>query len=789
VIGLPSSIRVKLTLFVAVVVTITAATTAVVGYRFAHQTLRDEINLRLSQKAADLRKLVLAYIARQKGNVALVASRTRLRQLLDERANGTVSPEQFQSETRKILLDAIVASRLENLPAEFRGGDFLAILIADESGRVVAATDEGALGQGISFNEDFLAGKRTAHLGVPFRKGDDYRAYVSCPAVTDGGRRFVVLVLLDVTLLAAILEDKRGLCETEEVYVGTRSAGGDVQLLLPTRLDPLTTEGSPQRFAILSRAIGGEEGLIQTRDYRNVEVLAAYAPLGYRDWGMVAKIDVAVAYRPLAMLRTALFGLEGCILLAGVAASYLLARRFSQPILALSEQAAAVAAGDLNARVKVTGADELGTLAAAFNHMIAELASAYATLEQRVRQRTSEMEQSNRQLHDSEDRLREQAEILQSVLDSIADGVVVADQHGKFVLWNPAAEHIIGIGTSDTGPQQWSERYGLFLPDTVTPLPADQVPLVRALRGECLANEEVFIRNPSRPEGVWVSVNGTPLRDRDGKASGGVVVFRDITERKRAAVALEQHAAELQRSNHELEQFAYVASHDLQEPLRTVAAYCQLVQRRYDDKLDREGKEFLAYAVESAARMKGLIDGLLDYSRVQTQGRPFVETAGDAALDHALANLSAAIAESGAKLTRDPLPTVSADARQLVHLFQNLVSNAIKYRGDATPEIHIGCQRKNDHWEFSVRDNGIGIAGEHAEKIFVIFQRLHTREEYPGTGIGLAICKRIVERHNGQLWVASEPGIGSTFYFTLPAHNHHHVPPAATAASKMVQDA
>ncbi len=781
-IGLPSSIRVKLTLFVTVVVTVTAVSTAIVGYRFAHETLRDQINQRLSQKAADLRKLVLAYIARQQGRAALVASRTRLRQLLDEHTDGTISPDQFQGESRKILQDAIDGSQPASLPTEFRGGEFLRILVADENGNVVTGTDGVPLDQTVAANEDFLAGKHAAHLGVPFRIGDDYRAYIACPAVTPGGRRFVVLVLLDVTPLAAMLQDENGLQESEEVFVGTQTADDDVHLLLPPRLNPSITAGPAEQFAILSRAIRGETGLIQTHDYRDVEVLAAYAPVGYRDWGLVAKINADVAYRPLAMLRTVLMFVEGGILLVGVAASYWLARRFSRPIQALSDQAAAVAAGDLNARVKVTSGDELGTLAAAFNHMTAELAAAYATLEQRVHERTAQLEQSNQQLHASEHKLREQAEILQSVLEGIADGVVVADRDGNFLLWNPAAERIVGIGQTDTGPEQWSKQYGLFMPDTLTPLPAEQVPLTRALRGERVVNEEIFIRNPSRPEGLWVSINGTTLRDREGQANGGVVVFRDISDRRRAEAELKQYSTELERSNRELEQFAYVASHDLQEPLRAVTGYCQLVQRRCADKLDGEAKEFLNYAIDGAARMKLLINALLDYSRVQTQGRPLVQTDAEEALGHALANLAAAINESGAQVTNDPLPAVDADANQLVHLFQNLVGNAIKYRRDKTPEVHIGCQLRADRWVFSIRDNGIGIAPEHTDRIFAIFQRLHTREEYPGTGIGLAICKRIVERHNGEIWVESEPGKGSTFYFTLPARTDQLAPPATSEA-------
>jgi len=249
---------------------------------------------------------------------------------------------------------------------------------------------------------------------------------------------------------------------------------------------------------------------------------------------------------------------------------------------------------------------------------------------------------------------------------------------------------------------------------------------------------------------------------------GWHTITRQRTDRNHAEVALRQYAEDLARSNAELQQFAYIASHDLQEPLRMVSSYTQLLRRRYKGKLDAEADEFIEFAVDGALRMQNLINDLLLYSRVGTDAIALEPIDFNVPLNRAVFNLQATIRESQALVTHSPLPTVRADASQLTQVLQNLIGNAIKFHGEDPPRIHVSTQLEDHRWVFSVADNGLGIEPQYAERIFAIFQRLHTRDQYSGTGIGLAVCKKVVERHGGRIWMKSEPGKGTTFYFTIP---------------------
>ncbi|MGH7864561.1 MAG: PAS domain-containing sensor histidine kinase, partial [Candidatus Binataceae bacterium] len=314
-----------------------------------------------------------------------------------------------------------------------------------------------------------------------------------------------------------------------------------------------------------------------------------------------------------------------------------------------------------------------------------------------------------------------------------------------------------------------SEVVGRAVPETVAPQSSSLVNgrYENLIQG---GGSQEFETVLTRKDGsaVEVSITMSPINDARGKVVAYSTLSHDVSERNRAERALVARSEELTRSNAELEQFAYVASHDLQEPLRMVASYVELIQRRYKGRLDSDADEFIHFAVDGATRMKGLINDLLNYSRAG-RGRPLQPVRLGEVVQRALTNLALAIEETGAAVACDAMPVVTGDESQLTELMQNLVANAIKFRGEKPPAIRIGAVRSGAAWLVSVRDNGIGISSEYSDRIFVMFQRLHGPTEYPGTGIGLAICKRIVERHGGRIWVESEPGNGANFKFTLAA--------------------
>jgi PAS domain S-box-containing protein len=378
-----------------------------------------------------------------------------------------------------------------------------------------------------------------------------------------------------------------------------------------------------------------------------------------------------------------------------------------------------------------------------------------------------ELSRGNAKLKEQADVLRKQAEVLQkaeqkfrALLEAAPDAMVMCRADGEIVMVNSQTEVLFG-GLRD---KLVARNIRELVPEWSFPQ--------RVERGvELLAVREDGARFP-------VEISFSPLETEEGTVVTSAI--RDISERRKAEEEIRrlntnlearvmERTEELLRSNEELQQFAYVASHDLQEPLRTVSIYAQLLARRYQGQLQGDADQFISFIVENAGRMEKLIHDLLDFSRVDARGSDFfANTSCEGALDDALRNLRSLIAESGAVITRDPLPQVMGDAVQLTRLFQNLLVNSIKYRSEDRPWIHVAANTSGHEWILSVKDNGMGIEPQYAEKVFGIFRCLQPRDKSSGSGMGLAICRKIVSRHEGRIWVESELGKGATFYFTLP---------------------
>ena len=356
-------------------------------------------------------------------------------------------------------------------------------------------------------------------------------------------------------------------------------------------------------------------------------------------------------------------------------------------------------------------------------------------------------------------------DLLQTTLASIGDGVVSTDADGRITFMNAIAAALCGWKEDAAAGKPIDEVLVMVREDTNERI---ENPILHALRtGEIvgLENHTVLIsKNGAR---FIVDDSASPIRDASGNMLGGVLVFRDVSERRRTERQLAALADELRRSNEDLSQFAYVASHDLRSPLKTVLQFAQLLEREYGDRLG-EGKELLDFITGGARRMAKLIEDLLTFATVSANAAaPQEEVSVEEPLKTAIANLEANIAQSGATVTYDALPNLRVERTSLVQIFQNLIGNAIHYRSNATPRIHISAEELPREWLFSCKDNGIGIAPEHQSQIFDPFKRLHGADR-PGSGIGLAVCKKIVERYHGRIWVESQPDRGSTFFFSFP---------------------
>ena len=357
--------------------------------------------------------------------------------------------------------------------------------------------------------------------------------------------------------------------------------------------------------------------------------------------------------------------------------------------------------------------------------------------------------------------LRAERDLRDGIIETSPIGMIVLNPDGSIRIANKRAADITGLSRAEL------EELDHFDDPMFQATDADGNPLEGGIFEEILATGEPAYdveRQFTRADGQrrWLALNGAALEDASGEVTAVVIGFKDITEQK-------EYLERIEKSNERLEQFAYAASHDLQEPLRMVSSYLQLIENRADEELTDETREFLEYAVDGATRMGDMITHLLEYSRITTEGAEMEPIDANAVFEDVLKDLEPRIEETNAKITRDELPRVMADESQLRQVFQNLISNALKYSGDDPPEVDVSVERLEGHWQFSVADNGLGIDSAHHDKVFEVFETAHPRSDGSESGIGLALCERIVERHGGRIWVESEEGEGATFSFTLPA--------------------
>ncbi len=617
---------------------------------------------------------------------------------------------------------------IENLKPHLTQNEFLELSLLDPaSGQVLASTSPTEEGK---FKEDrpyYVKGKiepyvQNLYYSISLQS---IAMTASSPLKTRQGELVGVLAgRLDLGEMNEIINRRTGLHQTDDAYLVNSSS---LFITQPRFLkNPAVLQRTIHTSAV-DRCLKQQSGVVEANDYRDVPAFVVYRWLPDRDLCLVVKMDQTEAYGPIRAFGGTIAAISALALLAAAALAYALARSLTRPILALQEGAARFSRGELDVKLDDSARDELGQLATEFNRMAEAL--------------------TEQQTH-----LRRRAE---KFFNLSPDLLCTINSTARMQDLNPAWDLTLGYARE--------ELKGRLLSNFVHP--DDWVMTQSALRRITEEGSGRFENRCRHKMGhyrwlAWVVV--TSSQDKLLYAAA-----RDITERRLAEERMRQQTDELERSNRELQEFAYVASHDLQEPLQMVSKHVQLLSRRYRGRLEQDADEFIDFALEGTNRLKSLISDLLAYSKVGTGGRKFAPVEMESIFARVMEIYQPILEDCRGSITHDTLPVVMGDDEQMVQLLQNLVDNSIKFRSKEPPRIHVGARQLSERWLFFVRDNGIGIDPQYTGRVFVIFQRLHSRDDYPGTGIGLAICRKIIERHGGHIWVDSEPGKGATFYFTL----------------------
>ncbi len=640
------------------------------------------------------------------------------------------------------------------LPALTDGCCFKEIsLIRATDGQIVVSTESSLMGVYRESETYFTRGQVDTFVQDPTYdlQSQGVVMHISTPVVNQRGQVIAVLIgNLNLNEMTAIMRYATTLNDTHETYL----VDAFNFFVTESRFMPdvafqktIYTEG-------VTRCLKGENGTGTYPDYRGIQVMGAFRWMAEPGLCIVTEIDASEALAIANTLRDTTIQIGGLVGLVAVAVSWLLSRSFIRPITRLVKATQAVAQGNLHYHIEEEGNDEIGQLTRSFNQMITNLNTVTASRDE-LNQEMTERKRVEAALRESETRFR-------SAFELAAIGRALIGLDGTFMLVNPSLCQMLGYDQTELLDKTWKD---ITCPDDIAIGPRA---VKQLLNGEAPAVEFEYRICHRDGHVIWTFLSIVLIRDIDGHPLYMGVDCEDVSWRKQVEMALTEKNAQLARSNEELQQFAYVASHDLQEPLRMVTSYLQLLEKRYQNQLDEDAHEFIDYAVDGARRMKQLINDLLAYSRVGTHGKPLVPTDMKQVLDRVLHDLQINIAESDAVITYDTLPTVIGDEGQLAQVFQNLLGNAIKFRSDVSPHIHVSVTNGAEEWQFGIRDNGIGIEPKFHNRVFEIFERLHTRGDYSGTGIGLAVCKKIIQRHGGRIWIESQFGQGATFYFTIP---------------------
>lgn len=730
--NLAAQLQKRIILYSALGILVTGLLVGLAGIMPLVMQLRDAQVQRLQSLWQSQSRKVEEFVAQAKQSAAGRGPRQQVREMLAAHAAGRLSRDELRRGCREWIEERLAYST-----------NTVGMAILDPRGEVLAEGGESVPSE----HRRFPAGPDAEPtLAGPYLKDGRPLLVVAAPVTTVsdavvGG----IVVLRRIAPLQRIITDYTGFGRSGETILGD---AGNVEHPVffgyrPGRQSVLAggaREAAVRKALRLAEAMH-QPGVLFPPDLDGAEQVIACGPVAGTSWVVLVRMNRDELFAPINRRLVSVGVVLGGVLLLGTAGMVIMLRPMAGRMIVHTDE-----------------------------------------LESQVYEKTAALNTELGERLRAERSLRDSEALYHSLVDTLPISILRKDLQGRVTYGNrgyaekmgrPLAD-LLGKTDFDLFPRELAEKY----------LRDDQ----QVIQGGKIF-EDVEEHRSADGAPSYVHVLKAPVRDAGGKVVGTQVIFWDVTARKLAEEALARTAADLARSNRELEQFAYVASHDLQEPLRMVTSYTQLTARRYADKLDTDAREFMQFAVNGALRMQRLIQDLLAYSRVGTRGKAFEPTDLNEVLAAARDNLRLAIEESGAVVVADPLPRVMGDGIQLVQLLQNLVGNALKFRGPQPPRIEIRCRRQApsacsveggaaqaatlpDEWIISVADNGIGIDPQYFEKIFVIFQRLHTHDQYPGTGIGLAICKKIVERHGGRIWVESEAGHGSIFLFSLPVAGH-----------------